>query len=152
MSGHSGFDPILCFARDESQTPDEVFDMLQERMMTLLGKTYSDKGVGSFRWVPDGVASQDELAAIADWQASSMILATEDFDRLGGKFGLSMADVLGRPRIPKAYQDAVRRKVRIKGSCLDPVVSFVTLAAFDQIDEMARQRKDMAASHKGDRG
>lgn len=148
MKNSLGFEPILCFARNARQTPEEVFDMLQDRMMTLLGRAYAEHGIGKCLWMPEDKASKQEVATIADWQSSSMILGTEDFDRLGGAVNLSMSDVLGRPRIPARVQEAVLKRIKPETPGLNPVVSFVTLAAFDQIEEMVKQRRAMAETQK----
>ena len=147
MGENCGFEPILCFARNARQTPDEVFDMLQERMMALLGKAYADKGMGTCVW--DGKASEEESGALSDWQASSVLLTAEDFDRLGAPLGLSMADVLGRPRVPKAYGDAIARRIKAsRDAGIDPVACFVTLSAFDRIGDMVADRKAMSETQR----
>ena len=143
------FDPILCFARNPRQTPDEVFDMLQERMMTLLGKAYSDKGVGLCNWVGVEQADETELAALADWQASSLVLDSFDFERLGAQTGLSMVDVLGRPKVtPEQRKAVLNAVVQNDGGSFDPVIAFVTLSVFERIDEIARERRGMAETQR----
>ena len=144
-----GFDPILCFARNDHQTVDEVFDMLQERMMTLLGKVYIDNGVGICYFVDESQASKEEIATILDWQTSSILLSPGDFERMGGDFGLTMLDVLGHPKISDAIKKVIASKFKPQGDgTIDPVQALVTFAAFDKIDEMVKERKSITEAHR----
>lgn len=139
----SVFDPLLCFARNPRQTPEEVFDMLQERMITLLGIKYAEKGADLYCMSDDQV-DKAKMLAISDWQTSTLCLDTGDFDRLGTKVGLSITDVLGRPRMTQFQKEAISKAVgQHDDISLDPTIAFVTLAVFDRIDDMVREQRAM---------
>jgi len=139
------FEPLLCFARYPTQTPDEVFDMLQERMMTMLGYAYAEKGISFLNWTPDSPVSYSEMDAISYWHSTPMTLSTEDFDRLGKSVDLSMADVLGTPKVEPYMHKAIAKSLDVPddSGSLDPVVSLITLAVFDRFNEIARQRQQV---------
>lgn len=147
MPNANKFEPILCFSRNPMQTPEDVFDMLQERMITMLGCAYSEKGLSLINWTPASAATYAEADALSGWQTSSVILDADDFDRLGEPVNLSMADVLGTPRIDKGLKKEIESQLNIEPVTegLDPVTIFIALAAFEYVDEIAKRRKTMSS-------
>ena len=89
------FDPLLCFARTEDQTPDEVFDMVQERMKTLIGKAISFPKDSKGK-ICDGLL---ELSDLWDWSHGDQPINTSDFFMVGKNFGIGIEDVLGTPTV-----------------------------------------------------
>lgn len=154
------FNPLLCFARRPTQTPEEVFDMLQERMITMLGHSYYEKGINLINWSPRCSASFSEIEEISDWQNSNLVLTVKDFDRLGECVGLSITEVLGYPNISEKNKkeiviqftkndqskDFSNSEYEING--FDPASVFVILSSLDLIDEMAIQLKELKANVK----
>lgn len=141
-----GFEPILCFARNSTQTPEEVFEMLQERMTTALGISYFHKGISLFNWKPENAATLDEMEVLSDWQHSHLTLTVPDFDRLGEPVDLSIGDILGSPKI---WEDQKRELMKQfddndDPDFIDPVITFVILSAIETIDEMAKNKKEFS--------
>lgn len=137
------FDPLLCFARTKDQTADEVFDMLQERMKTMLGVHVQEdckKYPVSFEKVNPSIVMH-----LTDWRRTGMVIGVDDFDAIGKKYGLSMADVLGSPVIHQADRKEISKAFEGTDSPgLDPVAAFVTLATFDRLEWITAQRKEIA--------
>lgn len=140
----SNFDPILCFARSEDQTPDEVFDMIQERMKTLLGNVISGRESNVV-----GMCDGDEFEELKNWNRGKAALSTNDFYRLGGGYGLEVADVLGKPKIAERDRQEILSQFEKNGTQLDAAIAYVTLATMDRIDEMAKERKSTFSGPKG---
>ena len=147
----TGIDPLMCFARSPTQTPDEVFVMFQERMMTLLGYAYATHGFCLTNWTPFSDASKSEIEAIMDWHHFTMGMTCKDFDRLGEKVDLSMKDVLGRPILTSAQYIGIQHQFGPfdqKEGMFDPVLAAVALMAMDRIDDIARHYAAMAETQK----
>lgn len=140
-AGQVDFDPLLCFARSAQQTPDEVFDMLQERMKTMLGlKLQEERCSGS-----SGKNSSPASKKLIDWRRSSDIISAKEFDKVGQKYGLSMADVLGCPVIrPEDRKEIAKSFVHTDSKGFDPVAVLVTLTVFDRLEWISETRKMVA--------
>jgi len=149
------FNPLLCFARRASQTPEEVFDMLQERMITMLGHSYYEHGINLINWSPDSSATFDEIEKISNWQNSSLILSVKDFDRLGECVGLSITEVLGYPNISEEQSNEIDKQLEqgtdpdgfsredYKTNGFEPSSVFVILSSLDILDDMAIQMQEL---------
>jgi hypothetical protein len=139
-----GFEPILCFAINQHQTPEEVFEMLQHRMVTMLGYEYYRNGISLINWKPDHDATLEEMELIVNWYETDPAFKVEDFDRLGECVNLSIADVLGQPRIEPSDRRAIEKSFMGNDNddpdFIDPVVTFVVLSALEKIDELAEQK------------
>lgn len=154
------FNPLLCFARRPTQTPEEVFDMLQERMITMLGHSYYEKGINLINWSPRCSTSFSEIEEISDWQNSNLVLTVKDFDRLGECVGLSITEVLGYPNVSEQHKKEIDLQITENDQSqgfsnseydrngFDPASIFVILSSLDIIDEMATQLKELEAKVK----
>lgn len=133
------FEPLLCFARNNHQTPDEVFDMLQERMITMLGYAYQKRQTTSA-----SDATSIEMPRLTQWRRGQALLNVKEFDKIGEPIGLSIADVLGFPNIDPACRKSIEQQINVSTHHgLDYVAAYVTIAALDSIDLMVAQRRDM---------
>lgn len=132
------FNPLLCFASEASQTAEEVFNMLQDRMETLLKYAYNkDKqGQGHGCRCLDKNINHAILSKITN-EPHSVILDSREFEALGSPFHLSMPDVMGTPHIPENYRRSIMQGIKECGS-LDPAAALVSFAALDQFDAMAK--------------
>lgn len=148
MSHKKQLNPVLCFARKENQTQEQVLEMIQERMITMLGCSYYDKGIGIFNWNPSSKATYEEIEAITDWQHSSLALSVKDFDRLGEAVGLSITEVLGYPNISPEHQSELEKQLpmdetqigEFNANGFDPVSVYVILSTLDEIDNFVTQK------------
>jgi hypothetical protein len=149
MNQKQPINALLCFSRQETQTPEEVFEMIQERMITMLGCSYYQKGIGIFNWNPNSKATYEEIEAITDWQHSSIDLTVKDFDRLGEVVGLSITEVLGYPHISPEYKEQIENQLSgemnqvsdFDTNGFDPAAIFVILSTLDEIDDFVTQKK-----------
>lgn len=139
------FNPILCFANDASQTAEEVFKMLQDRMATLLAYAYRKAKQGHGCRCLDKNINHSILDKIANDQ-HSVVLGSREFEELGNPFHLSMPDVMGTPHVPENYRRSIMQDITECGS-LDPAAALVSLAALDQFDAMAKDFSQPAKHH-----
>lgn len=144
------FDPLLCFARSKHQTPDEVFDMLQERMRTIVGTSLASKGDEYEKWLVSKTnIGWPSVGSIKDWQHGDLIFDSNCFDAFASYLGVSIADVMGTPVIAEDDQLIIGKTIGSTSEAgLDPVSIFVVLAALDRIDEIAEDRRQLRMAVK----
>jgi len=148
------FDALLCFARSNLQTPDEVFDMIQERMRMAIGTALKELSEYNLMynlaqyeaWFK--AQSTNESPTIDDlksWHCGEVLFKTKFFDaNIHFLNGGSIADVMGVPSISQIDRLNISQVVADgKDSKIDPVAAFVVLAALNRIDEIVDERKAM---------
>jgi hypothetical protein len=137
------FQPLFCFARSKDQNEKEIFDMIQDRMRTLLGYAFTKNEITSIS-TPDSDSLCNLIADLPVWQQSTEVWTVKDFEEVGKNFKLSMADVLGHPNISEAdyktVADALECSKQEK-TTIDPVLAFVVLSSLERIDELVELQR-----------
>jgi len=125
---------IMFFARHPTQTPDEVFNMLQERMIAMLWCKY---------FLCGSTYQADQW--LSNWQKDIIVLSTDDFERLGAPVNLSINDVLGKPDISPSLRHEIERQLDTPPiqDGIDPVLALIMLSFFEEFNTMAKLRKEL---------
>ena len=149
------FNALMCFASSDQQTPDDVFNMIQERMRTVVGIALNTIGDEYEKRLASCVSSGfPSVESLKDWHHGEILFSPKCFDEAAASLRLSTADVLGAPSISDTDWFAIQKawtfqsrkdEAPLDYNGLDPAAIFVIFLTLDEIDNKVQERQKISA-------
>ncbi len=141
------FEPIYCYAGNENENINDIFNNIQMRMRIILGFLLSKKSQeDQYKIVCEkNNLPESLLKDLNHWQKSNVIFTTEEFSSLSSDLGgPDIVDILGMPNLCAFDKEKILKKFKkIENYSFDPALAFITLATLDKIDILAKEKRKL---------